>query len=69
MTTHPAEAKDPSGKPSPNEKLGSSDLHKRVALRAYQLFDERGRSHGLDMQDWLRAEQEVLGESMGADRG
>jgi hypothetical protein len=30
-----------------------------VALRAYQLFQERGREPGRDVEDWLRAEHEL----------
>jgi hypothetical protein len=62
-------APNSSGKPSPDEKLGSSALHNRIALRAYQLWEERGRGHGSDLQDWFTAEQEVLAASMGADQG
>jgi hypothetical protein len=65
----PIQANDPSGKPSADEKLGSTALHRRIALRAYQLYEDRGRTHGHDLDDWLTAEQEVLGASMGADRG
>jgi len=35
-------------------------IRERVALRAYGLYEARGCSHGLDLQDWLQAEQEVL---------
>ena len=35
-------------------------LHGRVELRAYQLFENRGCVHGRDLDDWFRAEQEVL---------
>jgi hypothetical protein len=45
------------------------ELHSRVALRAYQLFESRGRVHGRDWDDWFRAEQEVLSEHMDADFG
>lgn len=31
----------------------------RVAERAYQRFEERGREHGHDVEDWLEAEREV----------
>ena len=30
-----------------------------VALRAYELFEERGREPGRDVDDWLRAEHEL----------
>ena len=31
----------------------------RVARRAYQLYESRGGGHGGDVDDWLRAEQEM----------
>ena len=31
-----------------------------IALRAYQLFIERGAEHGRDLDDWLVAKQELL---------
>ena len=30
-----------------------------IALRAYALFEERGREPGRDVDDWLRAEHEL----------
>ena len=32
----------------------------RIRERAYELYESRGREHGHDEQDWLRAEQEIL---------
>jgi HSP20 family molecular chaperone IbpA len=37
-----------------------------VRERAYNLFASRGRRFGSDMDDWLAAEREVLGNSRGA---
>jgi hypothetical protein len=34
----------------------------KVELRAYQLYELRDRQHGFAMQDWLRAEREMLSE-------
>ena len=31
-----------------------------IARRAYELFEQRGRGHGHDLDDWLRAEHELL---------
>ena len=31
-----------------------------VRIRAYQLFEQRGRVHGYDAQDWLQAEAEIV---------
>jgi hypothetical protein len=37
-----------------------------VAVRAYELFEERGREPGRDVDDWLRAERELQGASVTA---
>ena len=37
-------------------------LHQRIAEKAYELYHKRGESHGQDLDDWLEAEQLVLGE-------
>ena len=33
----------------------------RIAARAYELYLERGASHGQDWEDWLAAEREIRG--------
>jgi hypothetical protein len=35
--------------------------HDAVATRAFELFEQRGRTHGFDRQDWFQAEQELKG--------
>ena len=42
-------------------------LRGKVALRAYQLFENRGCVHGRDLEDWFRAELEVLSGQTDAD--
>jgi hypothetical protein len=42
------------------ERPGAAD---DVARRAYELYEERGREHGHDWDDWFRAEQEVSARS------
>jgi len=32
----------------------------QIAARAYQLYLERGRTHGHDFDDWLQAEYELM---------
>lgn len=40
------------------------DLGSRIARRAYELHERRGRVHGHDLEDWLEAERQILsGES------
>ncbi|MGH9938349.1 MAG: DUF2934 domain-containing protein [Blastocatellia bacterium] len=38
---------------------GQMDLREMIARRAYEIYEERGRCDGDDMNDWLRAEAEV----------
>ena len=35
-------------------------LEKEVQMRAYELYEQRGKGHGLALHDWLVAEAEVL---------
>jgi hypothetical protein len=42
-------------------------LHERIAVRAFAIFEKRGKQDGRDWEDWFRAEHEVLGERMDAD--
>jgi hypothetical protein len=34
--------------------------HDEIALLAYSLYESRGRQEGHQMEDWLRAEQELV---------
>ncbi len=34
-----------------------------IRSRAYELFEQRGRAHGRDLDDWLMAEAEVRGHA------
>jgi len=35
-------------------------VQKRIALRAYELYLQRGGTDGHEVEDWLQAEQEIL---------
>ena len=35
-------------------------LEKEVQVRAYELYEKRGKGQGFALQDWLEAEAEVL---------
>jgi Protein of unknown function (DUF2934) len=37
------------------------DLEGKIRQRAYELYEERGRTTGFDQEDWFRAEIEVRG--------
>ena len=42
--------------------IGSVELTEEIIRnRAYQFFEERGYEHGHDVDDWLRAEAEIMG--------
>lgn len=36
------------------------DVHARIAALAYQLYEQRGREDGHEVEDWLDAEQRIL---------
>jgi len=36
----------------------SLKLHEKIRERAYELYENRGREHGRDLDDWLKAEVE-----------
>jgi hypothetical protein len=33
--------------------------HAEIALRAHELWEERGRAHGFDEEDWYLAERQL----------
>ena len=37
--------------------------YERIARRAYELYDQRGRQEGRDVEDWMKAEQQLAGEA------
>jgi len=39
---------------------GTVPSQDRIRVRAYELYQSRGREPGQDEQDWLRAEREIL---------
>ena len=36
------------------------DLDARIAMRAYELYEQRGGCHGEDQADWFEAERQIL---------
>jgi Protein of unknown function (DUF2934) len=39
-------------------------LERKIRLRARQLYEERGQAEGQDLENWVRAESEVLQSSI-----
>jgi len=35
--------------------------HTHIEQRAYELYEQRGRQDGYDVEDWLKAEHELAG--------
>ncbi len=46
------------------QKLMVDLLERKIRLRAQQLYDERGQVEGRDLEDWVRAEKEILKSSI-----
>jgi hypothetical protein len=46
------------------QKLMIELLERKVRLRARQLYEERGRVEGRELEDWVRAESEVVQSSL-----
>ncbi len=40
-------------------KAGAEAIVEQIRFRAYELYEERGREDGHELEDWLRAEDEV----------
>ena len=36
------------------------DLQERIRVRAYELYEQRGRENGRELDDWLQAEAEAI---------
>jgi len=51
---------DQRSQPTPTT-LEPAALEEQIRLRAYELYEARGREHGHALRDWLRAEAEILG--------
>jgi Protein of unknown function (DUF2934) len=46
-------------------KPSDAEVEEQIRQRAYQLYEKRGRLDGKAMEDWLMAEEEVLGSRQG----
>ncbi len=55
------------GRDSAHNASGDGELLQRIAVRAYELYRERGAIDGHDLDDWLEAEQTILGQEAKAD--
>ena len=46
-------------------ELQEFELEYQIRLRAYQLYEARGREDGHELDDWLRAEEEITQKKAG----
>jgi len=37
----------------------AAEVEEQIRCRAYQLYEQRGREEGNELDDWIRAESEV----------
>jgi hypothetical protein len=44
-------------------KTGAEAIVEQIRIRAYELYEARGRRDGHDVEDWLEAEAEITGRS------
>ncbi|MDH5683881.1 MAG: DUF2934 domain-containing protein [candidate division WOR-3 bacterium] len=49
-------------KPKTERKISADEFIARVRMKAYELYEKRGFSHGQDLDDWLEAERIVKKE-------
>lgn len=45
----------------------TDDIRARIALKAYELYEQRGRDGDREMEDWLEAETIVMAEIRRSD--
>jgi len=54
-------SQNPTKKPSATVATDPEGLEREIRRRAYEIYEERGREDGHDLDDWLRAEAEITG--------
>jgi len=48
---------------SRTQTVPGAPAREEIELRAYQIYVERGGTHGQDVDDWLQAERELVEKS------
>ena len=43
-------------------QINPSQIEREIRCRAYELYEQRGRLDGHDLDDWLQAEDEIIRE-------
>ena len=60
VTSYASPAGEKTGQMAQAFKRAAGDHH-HIAQRAYELYEQRGRQDGQDLEDWLNAEHELAG--------
>jgi hypothetical protein len=55
-----AESSNRAFQPADHKASGDQRIEEEIRIRAYELFEQRGRLEGFHDEDWARAEAEVL---------
>lgn len=50
-----------------NEEKHQAIIRSAIAKRAYQLFEQRGRKYGMDLDDWKAAEKQLVADDFSGD--
>ena len=58
-------SQNPTKKPSATAATDPEGLEREIRRRAYEIYEERGREDGHDLDDWLRAEAEIMQKKAG----
>jgi hypothetical protein len=65
---HPDEIEKKPSTPAPksDEPTVLIPIEQQIQQRAYELYEQRGRTDGHDLDDWLQAEYEIKGTQANA---
>ena len=55
---------NPSKKPPAPVTSEPQELESQIKLRAYELYEARGREDGHEIDDWLRSEEEITSKKV-----
>ena len=60
---HPDEIEKKPSTPAPksDEPTVLIPMEQQIQQRAYELYEQRGRTDGYDLDDWLQSEREIKG--------
>jgi DUF2934 family protein len=58
-TSHAGPGRENTGSDEPTSK--GAWAHDRIRAEAYALYEQRGRQEGRALEDWLKAERQVVG--------